>query len=303
MGADVGPVNLNRLAYFVAVAETGSFTRAAQRLGIGKAVVSQQVSRLEDELRVTLLLRSTRKVQLTEAGRALQTRCAAIFAEAGSAIEEIARLKAEPQGLLRVAASDDYGSHRVAAVAARFCRAHPACRVELLLSDRHSDLIADQVDVAIRVGWLEDSSHQARRIGGFRQLAVLAPDLSADVMVPADLAGLPFIANAALKEPLHWRFQRADGAVAAVRLTPVMTTNSTPAALAAALAGGGLTVLPDFLVADDLARGRLRQVLPDWHLPAGGVFAVYPAARYRAPKVTAFVDRLAAAHRTLGGGR
>lgn len=295
----MAPINLNRLAHFAAVAETGSFTRAAERLGITKAVVSQQVSRLERELKTSLLVRTTRRVELTEAGRLLQARCVTIFSEAESAIGEIALMNTEPSGALRLSAPNDYGTHVVAPVVAAFASTYPACSVELLLSDTKADLVADHIDLSIRVGWLDDSSHQARRLGRFRQWLVAAPELaeSIDAEKPDDLADLPFIANVSLKEPLVWRFTRDDFDHRTVRLRQGVATDSTPAALAATLAGGGLSVLPDFLIQEHLASGRLVRLLPLWDLPAGGIYAVYPAARFRPPKVTAFVDMLLEAQR------
>ena len=287
-------IRLNRLAYFSAVAETGSFTKAADRLGITKAVVSQQVSRLEAELGTSLLVRTTRRVEPTEAGRLLHARCVLIFSEVEEAVGEIAQTNAEPTGTLRITAPNDYGASTIAPVIAAFTRMYPACNVELQLSDTKVDLIADHFDLSIRVGWLDDSSYHARRIGTFRQLLVASSDLARDwtASVPEDLIGLPFIANASLKEPLVWRFTKDDFDPRTVRLRQNILTNSTPAALAAVLAGGGISVLPDFLTTGHLEGSRLVQLLPAWSLPAGGVYAVYPAARFRPPKVTAFVEML-----------
>jgi len=300
-------VNLNRLAYFVAVVDAGSFTGAAERLGITKAVVSQQVARLERELKTTLLLRTTRRVEPTEAGRLLHSRGEMILREAEDAFGELAHSNAQPTGLLRISAPNDYGASTIAPLATAFLRRFPACTVDLVLSDAKIDLIAHQVDVSIRVGWLEDSSFQARRIGTFRQLLVAAPDLAETVAVsePEALSGLPFVANGALREPLLWRFSRGDLEHRLVRMRAALAVNTTPAVLAATLAGGGLAVLPDFLVADHVASGRLVHILSLWDLPAGGIHAVYPNARFRPAKVAAFVSMLVAesrrAERALAG--
>jgi DNA-binding transcriptional LysR family regulator len=287
-------INLNRLAYFAAVVDTGSFTRAAMRLGITKTVVSQQVARLEAELKTALLLRTTRRVEPTEAGRLLHARCVMILREAEDAVDELAQTNAEPMGVLRVTAPNDYGASTIAPLTAAFARKHPACAVDLMLSDARVDLVANQIDLSIRVGWLDDSSLQARRIGSFQQLLVAAPDQAATITMnePDELATLPFIANGALSEPLAWRFSRIDFESRTVRMRQTMTINTTPAVLAATLAGGGMSVLPDFLVAEHLRGGRLVHILPAWTLPAGGIHVVYPAARFRPPKVAAFVAML-----------
>lgn len=287
-------VNLNRLAYFAAVVDAGSFTKAAERLGITKTVVSQQVARLEAELKTSLLLRTTRRVQPTEPGRLLYARCVMIFREAEDAVGEIAQANAEPVGVLRITAPNDYGASTIAPIAAAFTRKHPGCRVELLLADTKMDLLVDQIDLSIRVGWLDDSSHQARRIGAFRQFLVASSDLAAALSLesPEDVAGLPFIGNLALREPLVWRFSQGDFDRRTVRMQQSISSNSTPAVLAATLAGGGISVLPDFLAAGHMQAGRLIRLLPAWDLPAGGIHVVYPAARFRPPKVSAFVTML-----------
>jgi DNA-binding transcriptional LysR family regulator len=288
-------MNLNRLAYFAAVVDTGSFTRAAERLGITKAVVSQQVAQLERELRTTLLVRSTRRVHPTEAGRMFHARCVMILREAEDAFDELAQAAAAPTGTLRITAPNDYGTSTVVPVVTAFTAQYPACRVELTLSDETLDLVSGKVDMAIRVGWLTDSSLQARRIGSFRQLLVGSPDFVDRITAvtgPEGLAKLPFIANMALREPLLWQFSRGDLDRQAVRMEAIIAIDATPAVLAAVRKGGGLSVLPDFVVADDLAAGRLIHVLPEWRLPTGGIYTVYPAARFRPPKVTAFVAML-----------
>lgn len=290
-------MNLNRLAYFAAVVEAASFTRAAERLGITKTVVSQQVARLELELKTSLLLRTTRRVEPTEAGRQLHARCAMILREAEAAFDELAQTNAQPMGVLRVTAPNDYGTTTIAPLAARFCRTYPACRVDLMLSDTRIDLIANQIDLSIRAGWLADSSLQARRIGSFKQFLVAVPDLARSLSPtePEELSDLPFIANAALKEPLVWRFTRGEHDRRTVRMKLGLTINATPAVLEATLAGAGMSILPDFAVGDHMATGRLVPVLPGWTLPSGGIHAVYPAARFRPPKVTRFVEMLAQA--------
>ncbi|MET3845645.1 DNA-binding transcriptional LysR family regulator [Bradyrhizobium sp. OAE829] len=294
----IGVMNLNRLAYFAAVVDTGSFTRAAERLGITKAVVSQQVSQLEQDLRTSLLVRSTRRVHPTDAGRTFHARCVVILREAEDAFDELAEAAAEPIGTLRITAPNDYGTAVVVPVITAFAARHPACQVQLTLSDETVDLVSARIDMAIRVGWLADSSLQARKIGSFRQLLVGAPafaDRIAAARKPEDLATLPFIANMALREPLLWEFARGDLDRCTVRMQASIAIDTTPGVLAAVQAGGGLSVLPDFLVADDLASARLNHALPEWRLPAGGIYTVYPAARFRPRKVTAFVEMLVAA--------
>jgi DNA-binding transcriptional LysR family regulator len=227
-------------------------------------------------------------------------RCTMILREAEDAFGELAQAAAEPTGTLRITAPNDYGAEMVIPVITAFTARYPACRVEQTLSDQTMDLAAANIDMAIRVGWLADSSLQARQIGSFQQILVGAPafaDRIAAVRDPDGLATLPFIANMALREPLLWQFARADREQRAVRMQANIAINTTIGVLAAVRAGGGLSVLPDFLVADDLASGRLSRALAEWQLPSGGIYTVYPAARFRPRKVSAFVEMLIAAER------
>lgn len=289
--------NLNRLAYFAAVVDAGSFTRAAERLGITKAVVSQQVARLERDVGTTLLIRTTRRVQPTEAGQMFHARCVLILREAEDAFDALAQTAVEPTGTLRITAPNDYGTSSIVPVVTAFTARYPACRVELTLSDQMIDLVSGRMDMAVRVGWLTDSSLRARRIGSFQQFMVCDVDFARRITAtePEDLAGLPFVANTALREPLLWQFSRGDLERRVVRMQATIAIDATPAVLAAVRTGGGLSVLPDFLARDDLAAGRLVQVLPEWRLPSGGIYTVYPAARFRLPKVTTFVEMVISA--------
>lgn len=288
--------NLRRLVYFVAVVETGSFTAAAERLGITKAVVSQQVARLEQEFRTSLLVRTTRKVQTTEAGQAFYQRCTFILHEAEDAFGELAEVVAEPSGTLRLTAPFDYGISVVVPAIAAFTKRYPNCKVDAALSDQTLDLMSSHIELAIRVGWLAESNLQARKIGTFRQLLVAPPGMRAQMDQlhgPEDIARFPFIANTALRDPLHWNFSLNEIERQSVSVQASIFFDTTLAVREAVREGAGLSVLPDYTIADDLATGRLIQVLPQWTLPAGGIHAVFPSARFRPVKVRAFVEVLA----------
>lgn len=287
--------NLRRLVYFTAVMETGSFTAAAERLGITKAVVSQQVARLERECRTTLLVRTTRKVRPTEAGQTFYQRCSLILREAEDAFDELADASEEPTGTLRLTAPFDYGIGAVVPAIAEFTRRYPQCKVDAVLSDQSLDIVSEDIELSIRVGWLADSALQARRIGTFRQLLVAPSAMRAQVerlVQPREIEELPFVANTALRESQCWHFSSDEAESQTVNVRASIFLDATLAVLAAVREGAGLSVLPDFAIADDLATGRLIQVLPEWSLPSGGIHAVFPAARFRPAKVRAFVELL-----------
>lgn len=294
--ADLADINLNRLLVFVHVVEAGSLTGAANRLGLAKTVVSAHMQKLEAEVGASLLVRTTRRLSLTEAGEGFYEACRRIVSETQAAVEAAALDTAEPRGTLRVTAPIDYGATVVAPLAVELQRRHPALRIELLTVDHVVDLVAEKIDLAIRVGRLADSGYQAARVGDFHERLVAAPALLRSrpkPKTPDDLRAFPFVALSVLPHPDTWTFRRG-AAVRTIRFTPTFQSNTAYAVRQAALAGGGLAVLPDFVVREDLAQGRLVHVLPQWELPGGGIHAVFPAARHRPQKVRAFVDALRA---------
>jgi DNA-binding transcriptional LysR family regulator len=217
------------------------------------------------------------------------------------AFNELADSSATPTGALRVTAPSDYGTSVVAVALTEFTRRYPACEARLILTDKKLDLVSGQIDVAVRVGRLADSGLQSRKIASVRQLLVCGPAMANVVSVikePEEIEGLPFVAHAALRDPLRWSFSRGKAEQRSIQVVSNLVIDSTPAVHAAVLAGAGLSVLPDFLVSSDLATGRLLHVLPDWSLPAGGIHAVFPATRFRSAKVRAFIHLLTKAEET-----
>jgi DNA-binding transcriptional LysR family regulator len=293
-GANRGINNLKRLAYFAEVVETGSFTAAAERLGITKAVVSQQVAKLEQAFETTLLVRTTRSVRPTEEGRAFYERCARILAEAQEAFDGLEVDDRAPTGMLRLTAPFDYGVAVVVPAIAEFHRRFPACTADVVISDQTLDPVEKDIELAIRVGWLTDSNLRARRIGSFQQVLVASPALAAglDDAEPGQIADLPFVANSVLRDPLSWTFSNGDGQQRSVRLSSTLAIDATLGVLEAVRGGVGASVLPDYAVQADLASGRLVRLLPAWSLPSGGIYAVTPATRFRRARVTAFLNVL-----------
>ncbi|MDO5103065.1 MAG: LysR family transcriptional regulator [Lautropia sp.] len=294
-----GAASLNRLLYFCAVVEAGSFTLAAERLGVGKAVVSQQVAQLEKTLRTTLLLRTTRRLSLTEEGGRFYHRCVDVLKAAELAFDELSASNETPTGTLRLTAPLDVGLQVLVPVIATFRARYPACRVEADFSDSKRDLLSGEYELSIRAGWLTEQHLSARRLGAFEQVLV-APGSWADsgeadrIRSPEALADLPFVANRALRDPLAWRFRHPDGEALPVRLVADLAFDTTLAVKEAVLAGAGLAVLPDYVVRAELASGRLCRLLPQWQLPKGDIHAVFPSSRYRQPRVRAFIDLLVA---------
>ena len=293
--ADLSSINLNRLVVFVAVVEAGSLTAAARRLGLAKTMVSTHMQRLEVEVGASLLVRTTRSLSLTDAGAAFYEASRRIVLEAEQAIAAAGEETADPRGILRVSAAVDYCSNVLAPMAVELVKRYPLLKIEMIAEDRRADLIAEGVDLAIRVGRLADSSHQAVQVGTFEQWLVGRPDLFAageSPRHPEQAAAYPFIALTVLPNPLSRTFENAAGDRRSVRFDAAILSNTALAVRRAALAGGGLAVMPDFAVAGDVAEGRLIRLLPDWTLPGGGIHCVFPQARHRPKKIRVFVDAL-----------
>lgn len=289
-------VNLNRLAVFVALVRAGSFTAAAERLSLTKAMVSQHLAKLEHELGVSLVARSTRRMTLTEAGEAFHADCVRLLAEAEAAVERVAAGRAAPQGILRITAPVNYGATVVAPALAGYLRRYQAVRAELVLDDGISDLIAGRFDLAIRGGPLRDSGLHAVRLTGFRQLLVAAPDYLAargTPRKPGDLAAHDAVVLAVLPSPSQWCFTARNGVSRRVRLNARAQVGSAAAVHAMVLAGAGVAVLPDFMVDTDVTDGRLVHLLPGQRLPEGSFHAVYPSHAPTA-KLRAFIEYLRA---------
>jgi DNA-binding transcriptional LysR family regulator len=286
-------VNLNRLAVFVEVVRAGSFTAAAERLGLTKAMASQHLARLERELGATLLVRSTRRMALTEAGAAFHRDCVRLLAEAQAAIERVGAGRGEPRGTLRITAPVNYGTTVVAPALAGFLRLHPQVRAELVLDDGISDLIGGRFDLAIRGGPLRDSSLHALRLAAFHQVLVAAPRYLAARGAPRRPQGLAAhdaVALSVLSSPLRWTFTARNGTRHRATLRPVAQADGAAAVHAMALAGAGLAILPDFMVEADLREGRLQRLLTNYRLPEGSFHAVYAGSP--PAKVRAFIDHL-----------
>ncbi|GGX85802.1 LysR family transcriptional regulator [Massilia dura] len=287
-----GQIDLNDLVVFTAVVDAGGFARAALRLGVAPAKVSLEVARLEARLGTTLFTRTTRRVVATEAGRALHDECAPLLLQLRAAVDDVHATAAALTGNLRVTAPTDFGADYVAPALARFAALHPALVIELQTGDHIADLVGEGIDVAIRMGWLRDSSLRAVKLSGLEQYVVAAPGYlarAAAPRMPDDLAALEWIALTRLPAPLKWTFTGPDGANRTVALRSRIRTDSASALRSLVLDGAGVSILHRYSVQDDLAGGALVRLLPDWTLPSGGTFAVFPPGRHVSRKARTFV--------------
>jgi DNA-binding transcriptional LysR family regulator len=286
-------MDLNEIVVFAKVVETGSFTAAAQALGLPKSTVSRKLAQLEERLDARLLQRTTRKLRLTDVGRAYYERCAQIVADLAAAEQVVAELQASPRGLLRVTAPIDLGGLWLGALAAEFLREQPDIQLELVVSDQVFDLVDERLDVALRFGPLADSSLVVRRLGAISAVVVGAPaylDRRGAPTHPTQLSDHDTVAFVPVSRFRTWSLVGPGGETFELALASRLTANSVFAAREAVLHGAGLAVLPDFTIAADVAAGRLVRVLPGWGAGASDLSAVYPSTRNMSPKLRVFLD-------------
>ncbi|MGH6953653.1 MAG: LysR family transcriptional regulator, partial [Alphaproteobacteria bacterium] len=289
---------LAAMAAFVKIVEAGSLSRAAELLGTSLPTVSRTLALLEERLGARLIARTTRRMSLTEPGRAYYERSRRILGAVEEAEATAASLHAAPAGTLVVAAPLLLGRARIAGLVPDFLARHPKLSIDLRLADRLVSLTEEEIDVAIRVGELADSSLVARRLGAFRRVVCGTPAYMARAGAPAhpnDLGRHNCLLFTALATSDEWRFREPGGAREfAVRVSGNFWTSSADAALEAALAGLGLALAPSWQVGEHVKAGRLVCVLDEFEPPLTPVHALYPHARLLSAKVRAFVDYLVA---------
>ena len=282
--------NWEGIAEFVTVAETGSFTIAAKKLGISTAHVSRQVSALESRLASKLLHRTTRKVSITEIGSIYYQRCRQLLDDLEDAEHAISDLQSKPTGRLKITAPVIYGELTIAPLINDFIARYPELNVELQLSNQKMDLVAEGYDLGIRQGQLEDSSMMAKRLAS-RTLYVCATQAYLDQYgkprTPAELSQ-----HNCLQGSLdHWRFQE-KGKTRNIHISGNLRCNSGRVLANAALKGLGIVQLPGEYVLSYIQSGHLQALLEDYSPPDEGVWAIYPNNRHLLPKVRMLIDYL-----------
>ena len=280
------------LAILTAVIDDGSMSAAARRLGVTPALVSQRIAKLEDRLGVRLLNRTTRRLSLTEEGRALDMRAREILASLQDAEAAVSEGTTRPRGTLRVTLPAAFGRLHIAPLLPDFLARHPDMQVSATLTDAVTDLVDHGFDLAVRIGRLGDSSLIARRLAPNHRLLCASPAYLARHGAPARPEALSGHACLVLGSQPVWRFDGPDGEVTH-RPRALIESNDGEVLRQAALAGAGLTLKSTWEVGPDLAAGTLVRVLADFPCPSDvAVHAVYPGRHHLSPRVRAFVDFL-----------
>ncbi|HYK99723.1 MAG TPA: LysR family transcriptional regulator [Steroidobacteraceae bacterium] len=279
---------------FARVAELRSFTRAADALGVSRAVVSTHVAELERHLRCQLFHRTTRRVGLTGDGTEYLARCQRILAEIEAADEALRRTRLAVQGRLRVDVPVAFGRALLIPALPRFTARYPELQLEVQLNDRVIDLIAEEVDLVVRVGPVREPHLIARRIVSTRLITCAAPEYLSEHGTPADpeeLRGHKLIGQLSSTghRPYKWLFQRGT-LRRQLQLPFSVAFNSVEARIQAAIRGVGIVQSMDLMVAEALAAGRLQVVLHEWSAPGAPLMVVCRSALHNSPKIRVFAD-------------
>jgi DNA-binding transcriptional LysR family regulator len=286
---------LQELTVFVRAAESGSFSRAARELRLSQPSVSRIVGELEARLGVTLLLRTTRRITLTDAGALFLDRAREILAQLEDA-EDSARGVDSLRGTLRLALPVLYGTREIIPRLAAFLSLHPLLQVEMTVSDGRQDLVAEGADIAIRLGTLDDSAFGARKLATLERFLVAAPSYLKGREVPktpADLAAHDCIFGPGGFGRDSWMFKKGD-TVISVDVRGRIHTDSGPGVFASTMAGLGIAMASSVMCAAEIKSGRLVRLLPDYTLDPVEVHALFPSGPHPSAKVRAFADYLAA---------
>jgi DNA-binding transcriptional LysR family regulator len=278
--------------------ETKSFTGAADALGLPKSTVSRKLAQLEERLGVRLVQRTTRKLALTEIGEAYYERCARIVTDIQQAEQIVTDMQSTPRGRLRITASIDFTTRFLGNIVADFLAQHPDINVELEGTDRVVDLIDEGFDLAVRFGPMPESTLIARRLAGVSLLLCASPAYLARRGTPKSVDELDehdHVLFTPTPRINSWTLGGPDNATYEFGRPARFASNNVGAVVDVARAGGGIALISEFMLVDELKSGTLVRVMPDWITRPSEIHAVYPARQNLPPRLTLFLEHLAKA--------
>lgn len=293
------PPDLNDLQFFARVVEHGGFAAAGRALGVPKSTLSRRIALLEERLGTRLIHRSTRRFAVTEIGQEYQRHCQALLVQAEAAQEVIDRTVSGPHGIVRLSCPIALLDYQAGDMLARYLKRCPGVQLLLESTNRRVDVIAENMDLAIRVRFppLEDSDLVMKPLGESTQRLVASPELLKGIkraLTPTDLTSLPSVDEGPTHRQHEWQLEAMDGATATVPHQPRLVTDDRLALRIAALHGVGVVQLPTMMVRDDLRNGRLVDLMPSWRPRPAIVHVVFPSRRGLLPAVRQLIEFLAA---------
>lgn len=297
--------DINDMILFAEVAKAGGFTKAAEVLAKPKSSVSHHIAKLESELGVRLLERTTRKIHLTEAGALLLEHCNRIIEEVETATDRVEMLSHRPKGLLRISASFSVGRQLLGPIANKYLQEHPDTQIQLQLSNQRINLVEEGFDLAIRVGALEKSNLIAKKIGGSRLIFCASPEYLGCISAPktpSELDALDVLHMCERGFPTTLRLQGPDG-IESYKVTLRGVINDFHLLKQMILDGAGIAILPSYMCQTEIQEKRLIVILPEWTAPEVDFHAIYPSRHGVTPKVRAFLNLLELRLKEINEGR
>ncbi|EAQ63895.1 putative transcription regulator protein [Marinomonas sp. MED121] len=285
---------LRRIGVFTRVVETKSFSEAARQLGVAKSAVSKQIVQLEKEVGVRLLNRTTRSLSLTEAGEIFYRHSAEIVNRTKIALSELKEYQNQPTGTLRISCPVSFGTEHLIPVIKEVRALYPLLKIDLLLEDRIINMVEEGVDLAIRIGWLQESNLVAKLVCETPVSVFASPEYLAQKgtpKTPQDLQKHDWISLSLFSSPLTWEFEK-KGQKQSVQMHSQLKSNSVAAVIALSKSGQGISALTKFCLQNDFEKGLLQPLLTDYKLKPSGIYAVYPHREHVPPKVRIFIDFL-----------
>ena len=284
---------LDGMKTVVAVVESHSFTAASERLGMSKALVSKYVGEVEKNLGIRLFNRTTRQLALTEAGRSYYEQAIILLEQFSTMVDNVTGEQSSPRGILRLSAPVTFGEMTLAPLLPEFLQRYPQLQVDLRLTNGAIDMLEEGIDVRLRIGGVDDSTMIARQLSTFPLLLCASPDYLRQHGMPKtaeEITQHNCIIDSNFRIGRQWPIISPKGLAHTINVSSHVSVNSPQAVREIAIAGGGIGMIPQFIVEDALTHGQLIQVLPGYTTLEFGLFAIYPHRKYVAKKVRCFLD-------------
>lgn len=284
---------LDGLKTVVAVVETNSFTAASERLGISKALVSKYVGEVERSLDIRLFNRTTRQLALTDAGKRYYQQSITLLEQYTALVDNVTGEQTKPRGILRISAPVTFGEMQLAPLLPKFIESYPDLKIELVLTNNAIDMLEEGIDVRLRIGGVDDSSMIARHLNTFKLVLCASPSYIKKYGLPKKPEHISHhncVIDSNFRVGKQWPFISPQGQANTIDVLSAISVNSPQAVREIAIAGGGIAMIPGFIVEDAISDGRLISILPEYTTLEFGLYAIYPHRKYVAKKVRCFID-------------